>query len=345
MPRRVGLVIFDLWRQWLWPTIGLACVNGWAVAAVFDDARPRAAAAATAAVVTAIVIPTTVESTLAAAVLLGVLPLAAARPVLLGPALVVTAAVELAVTRKLDRLIGLVGAALTAAALAVTAIDGYGWRLLPSGQTAAVLAIAGALVILAGRNPILMAPALLAAATAMPAAPDPQAAIACAIAAAALAAFDRPGPAIAAVGLAAAAGTTAAPAFLLIAAGALIAAVPWRPLLLAATPGAVALTAALSQQPRTAPALALAATAVLIAWRPRPGDKPEPRHTPALVLLAWLVLAPATWRWTGPDFHDYIDPYQEGIAIAAAAAVVAVAATNLVRLRHANRQQEPESPP
>jgi hypothetical protein len=335
-----GGVIFDLWRQWLWPTIGLACVNGWAVAATFDDARPRAAAAATAAIVTAAVIPTTLESTLAAAVLLGVLPLAAARPVLLGPALLVTAAIELAITRKLDRIIGLAGAALTMAALTVTAIDGYGWRLLPSGEAAAALAVAGGLVALASRNPVLMAPALLVAATAMPAAPDPHAAIACAIAAVALAAFDRPGPAIAAVGLAAA---PLAPAFLLLAAGVLIAAVPWRPALLAATPGAVALTAAVSQEPEAAPAVALAATAALIAWRQpaEPNHDPKSHHTPALALLAWLVLAPAMWRWTGHDFHDFIDPYQEGIAIAATAAVLALAATNLVRLRHAESPDPP----
>ena len=337
-------MIFELWRRWLWPTVGMAVVNGWVVAALFDDARPRAAAAATAAIVTAAVVPTTVESVLAAGVLLGLMPLAAVRPVLLGPALIVAAAVDLAATRKLDRLFGLAGAALVASALTVTAVDGYGWRLLPSGETAAVLAVAGGLVTLAGRNPILMAPALLAAATAMPHAPEPHAAVACAVVAVALAAFDRPGPAIAAVGLAAA---PLSPAFLLMGAGVLAAAVPWPPLLLAAVPGAVGLTAALSQQDQTGPtvaaAMALAATAALHAWRRPDGPAPEPRHTPAVVLLTWLVVAPALWRWTGPDLHDYIDPYQEGVAVAAAAAVVTVAATNLVRLRNGRSQSQDAS--
>ena len=334
-------MILDLWRQWLWPTIGMAVVNGWAVAALFDDARPRAAAAATAAIVTAAVIPITVESTLAAATLLGLLPLAAVKPVLLGPALIVTAAVDFAAARKPDRAIGLVGAAAVFASLAVTAIDGYGWQLEPSGETAAVLAVGGALILLANRNPLLMAPALLAAGAAMPLAPDTQAAVAAAIAAVALAAFDRPGPAIAALGLAAlAAGPATSPAYLLMAAGVLIAAVPWRPAVLAATPGAVALAAALAVEPRNAPAVALAATAALLAWRRPEGDRPRPNHAPALALLAFLAAVPSLHRWTGPDLHDYIDPYQEGVAIAAAAAVLATAATNLVRLRHAHPETE-----
>lgn len=339
-------MIFDLWRQWLWPTVGLAVVNGWAVAATFDEPRPRAAAAAAAAIVTAAIVPRSVESTLAGTALLAVLPFALIEPALLAPALVVIATGQLIASRTLDHLVGLAGATLTAAAITLTAIDGYGWRLLPSGETAAVLAVAGALVTLASRNPVLMAPTLLAAAIAMPVAPDPHAAAACAIAAVALAAFDRPGPAIAAVGLAAAADpATVAPAFFLLAAGALVAAVPWRPLLLAAVPGAVALTAALSQAPEAAPALALAAVAALLAWRGAPAASatPEPHHTPALVLLAWLTLLPATWRWTGADFHDVIDPYQQGVAIAAAAAVLAWAAANVVRHRHAP-QTDIESP-
>jgi hypothetical protein len=324
-------------RQWLWPLAGLAVTAGWAMAATFDAARPRAAAAAAAAVVTAAVVPTTLESLLGAAILLGVLPLAMVRTPLLVASLVVVAAVDLAVTRTASRVVSAVGALLVAAGVALTAIDGYGWRLAPSGRPAAALALAGALALLAGGGtPALLVPGLFAAAVAAPALPHTETAIACAVAGVALAAFDRPGHALAALAL----GAVPLPAaFLLLAAGVLIAATKLQVALLGAVPGAVALVAALAEQRMTTTTVALgvglAAIAALTAWRLPGNNNAEPRHVPALVLLGWLTIAPDTWRWAG---RAAVVPYQRGAALAAAAAALAVVTKQLQHRRQLSRQ-------
>lgn len=288
-------------RRWLWPAAGLATTIAWAVAATYDQPRERTAAAAAAALVTATVTPRAIESTLTAVVLLGLFPLAMTRTGFLAAAVVLVAAVELAVDRRVERVANLVGAGLVA-------LTG-----LPS--------LAGALLLLAGPSPVLMIPALLTATGAD--LPTPETAIACALAAVALAAFDRPGPAGAALGI------VGSP---LLLAGALV---RHRLAAVALLPGAVALTTTLSSERLTAANAALAAgllgTAALTAWRRAPSTPATPNDLPSVVLLAWLAVLPSTWRWAGQ--HD-LTQYERGVAVALATAGMAVVATSLRRPRH-----------
>lgn len=310
--------------RWLWPVAGLAVALAWALAATYDQPRPRAAAAAVAAMITATVVPKTLESTLAAVVLLGVFPLAMTRPALLALSFVVVAAAELAGDRRVERIANLVGAALVSGSLLYTAVDGFGWRLTAQSRPAAALALAGVLVLLAGTSPMLMVPGALVASAAAPILPATEVAVACALAAVGLAAFDRPGPAAAALGL---------PAAPLLLAGVLV---RRRVEVLALLPGAVALVAVLSTQRLSGATAALgaglAATAALVAWRPEASAPPVTRRDlPVLTLLVWLALAPSTWRWAG---RFDLTEYERGIAIALAAAAFAIVATSLRRPRH-----------
>jgi hypothetical protein len=319
------------WRRWLWPVAGLAVSLAWAAGATQGHARGRAAAAAAAALVTASVVPATLESLLAGVALLGVLPLAMVRPPLLAAVVVVVAVADRADRPTAQRLVSGAGAVLLAAGMAVTAIDGQGWRLVPSGRPAAALVLAGALAVLAGRSQLLLVPALLAAAAAVPVLPHPEATIAAVLAAVALAAFDRPGPAVAALGLAAA---PLPAAFLLMAAGALCTVVPLPLALLGALPGAAALVGTLAVGRLSASAVALSAGLAVVtgilAWRvgearpaPWTEDDAHPRRLPAAVLLFWLAVAPDTWRWAG---RAPLTPYQRGAALALAAGVLSVLA-------------------
>lgn len=297
--------------RWLWPLAGLATALAWAVAAAYDQPVERAAAAAAAALVTVAITPRTLESTLAAAVLLGVFPLAMTRPGLLAAAVVIVAAVDLAANRRVDRAVNLVGAGLIATAAVA--------------DPHAAVALAGALLLLAGPSHLLMVPAVLVAWPAAAALPnaETEVAIACALAAAALAAFDRPGPAAAALGL---------PAAPLLLAGVLVRHRAATPALL---PGAVALAGTLSTQRLTGATAALAgglaAVAALTAWRRGPNPPPTPPDLAVLVLLGWLALAPTTWRWAGAVELDH---YERGVAIGLATAAIAVVATSLRRSRH-----------
>ena len=285
---------------WLWPLAGLAVTATWVVLATQDQPTERAAAAAAAALITVAVVPTTLESLLAAVVLLGVFPMAMTRPVTLAAATVAVAVIELAVDRQGHRAVRVGGAVLVAGSVAL------------SGVTAAVLALGGAFVLLLGRSPHLMVPGLLTAWLAVDALADTPTAIVVGLAAVVLAGLDRPGAAIAALGLV---------GHPLLLAGVLVR----HPLAaVALVPGAVATV------DQEIPALALLAVAAVTAWRARPLPL-ERRDAPALVLLAWLAVAPSTWRWAGsPDLAEY----ERGVALAVATGALAAVATTLVRLRH-----------
>lgn len=168
------------------------------------------------------------------------------------------------------------------------------------GDALALAAVAGALVLLARW-------------------PDPRA---------------RPG-ALALVALAAAAvpaGTR--PAALLLAAGAVLAAVVLHPLAaLAGLPGAAALVVALADEPTAARvALGVGVAIALVLLAQRPGAEPAVAAdaddnaapvplaavVPALVVAAWLVLLPTTWGWVG---GADLTAWAGGAAVATAASV------------------------
>lgn len=341
-------------RRWTWPLAGLVVTLGWAVACVAgppSDALERAAAASAAALVAAALVPVSLEAVLGAAVLLGVLPLAMTSAPLLAGALLAVAATDAVAAHEFrpERLVAPVGAALVTAGIAVSAVDGFGWHLRPEGRPAAVLILAGALLILAAADrplpTVLLVPALLAASAAVPLLPALSVAVAAGVAAVALALFGREGPALAALALGPLAlGATRPAGLLLLAAGVLAAAAPSRLALLAALPGTVALVNSLADRrlvgAHVAIAVALAATAALLAWRPaRSGREPlERRHLPAVALLAWLAVLPDTQRWTG---SRRVEVFQRGAAFALAGSALAVLAALAWNARHA-RPDRPE---
>jgi hypothetical protein len=138
--------------------------------------------------------------------------------------------------------------------------------------------------------------------------------------------FDREGLAVALTAVAALAVTT--PAGLLLAgATVVVVAVPSSPALLAAAPGAVALTVHATQHPSVA-SVAAAATAAVVAALLTLGRDLRPttiplRAAPAAIAGVHLAFAPSAWaRWTGAT--DVLAHWNRGAATATAAALLAV---------------------
>lgn len=160
----------------------------------------------------------------------------------------------------------------------------------------------------------------------------PVPAVACALVAAAVAAalLARPGPALGLLSLAAVAGVGApggAPG-LLAAAAVLVAAAdrPWA--IAAGLPGGVALTLGLTRAGglwAVALGLGAAAVGVLLVNQSAHGEPADlrPATIPALVVGAWLIVAPGSWAWAGAAA---LGPYDAGASRAAAAALLLVTA-------------------
>lgn len=194
------------------------------------------------------------------------------------------------------------------------------------------LALAGAVIVLAGAlDPdsyaVLAVPALAVAAVVAPHAGTPAAVVIPTATAAVVAAwFDRGGLAVALTAVAALA--VATPAGLLLAGAAVVViAVPSSPALLAAVPGAVALAVHATHDPTTA-SVAASATAGVVAVLLTLGRDLRPatiplRAVPAAIAGVHLALAPTgSARWTGAP--DDLGHWNRGAAIAVAAALLAV---------------------
>jgi hypothetical protein len=129
-------------------------------------------------------------------------------------------------------------------------------------------------------------------------------------------------------------------AALLAAAAVLVAAAPhWRWAPCAAFPGLAVLATALADVPAPdgpaavvhvvyAALLAAAVAGVVVAPEAAPSDTaPSPLvAVPVGLLVAWLVVAPGSWRWAVPD-RDAVDPWDAGAALAAGVGVIVVAVT------------------
>jgi hypothetical protein len=189
---------------------------------------------------------------------------------------------------------------------------------------------------LAAAAPLLAVPAALAEAAGARHLPHLAAAVAAGVVAVALAVFDFEGPAVMALALGPLAlSATRPPGELLLAGGLLATGVPARPMLLAALPGAVGVTTALTPRPlghtELALAVGLAAAAAALVWHParRPKPKVALVHLPLAVIAGALLLIPDTTRSGAAHLADY----QRGAALAAAAAVLAVSARLTWNLR------------
>ena len=291
---------------WGWGVAGVVVTAAWAVAAVVSGDLGHIAAAGTAAAVTALWPrrDTGVESLLLSAGLLAALP----------------------------------------AATSVLPVDGT--PAIPL-LVAAGLALGAATV--RPEAGVLLAPALLLA---VPAAGELDAPTAVAIGAgvAAVGAAWWPGRAavplaLVAVSLAALPG--ARPAALLVAAAAtLAAAAPEQGgrIAVLALPGAVIAAAAIAGGPVSVVRIAVSAAALGVAalGATRPADpdaRPAPRHLPAAVLAAWLLLLPGTWDWAAPGAR--LDAYDDGAVRALAAAGVVLAAETALRHRRPVPSNDP----
>jgi hypothetical protein len=236
--------------------------------------------------------------------------------------------------RALPSVLVVAGSALVAAAFAAAgdAAARFDASAFAESPVAIGLAIAGVVLVLAGAlDPdgpaVLAVPALAVAAVVAPHAGAPAAVVVpVAVAAVAAAWFDREGLALALGTVATLA--VATPAGLLLAgATVVVVAVPSSPALVAAAPGAVALTVHAVHHPSTA-SVAAAATAAVVAALLTLGRDLRPttiplRAAPAAIAGIHLALAPSAWSaWTGAT--DDLAHWNRGAAIAVAAALLAV---------------------
>jgi hypothetical protein len=123
--------------------------------------------------------------------------------------------------------------------------------------------------------------------------------------------LDRPHACLAALAVVATAAGVA-PAGLLLAAGAVLAAALDSPIaVLCGLPGAVLLADTLAAQPlswRVAiSGLGLAAAGIAVGLRMRGGIRVDGGRPVAVALAAWLVFAPGTWAFTGAEGLDGYD--------------------------------------
>ena len=240
------------------------------------------------------------------------------------------------------------GSALLAAALLAERVASAGW-VVPgrdgAGLGLAVLG-AGAVVLGTATGPpgghALAPPALVDALGAdahLSAAPATLALSGVAVAAA-LRLGRRPALALAALGMAAAVSVPTAPAGALLGAAAALALVVGHPVAaVLGIPGAASLASVVLPPGRSASgailAVATVAVGLLLAHAARrstarpPSTRPPVEAGPALVLGAWLLLAPGTWGWAGPVG---LQAYDRGVAVAVAAGALGYA---LVRLTQA----------
>ena len=247
--------------------------------------------------------------------------------------------------RALPLLAAAAGSALLTAALLAERAASAGW-VVPGRDGAALgLAVlgAGAVVLGTATGPpaghALAPPALavaLGAGAHLSAAPATLALSGVAVAAA-LRLGRRPALALAALGMAAAVSVPTAPAGALLGAAAAFAVVVGHPVAaVLGIPGAASLAAVVLPPGRSASgailAVATVAVALLLAHAARrptarpPTTRPPLEAGPALVLGAWLLLVPGTWRWAGPVG---LEAYDRGVAVAVAAGALGYA---LVRL-------------
>ena len=124
---------------------------------------------------------------------------------------------------------------------------------------------------------------------------------------------------------------------LLLAAAAVLVAVAGTRVLASAIPGGITLAVALGVSTGGRPAVIGAALAVSAVCLARPafagsGVERTPASIAGVGLAVWLVLAPATWGWTGASD---LGPYTDGTPIAVAAAGVAMVAVTAWRARPA----------
>ena len=236
--------------------------------------------------------------------------------------------------RALPAVLVVAGSALVAAGFAVAgdAAARFDAGAFAGSPVAIGLALAGAVIVLAGAvepdsHAVLAVPALAVAAVVAPHAGTPAAiAIPVGVAAVLAAWFDRGGLAVALTAVAALAVTT--PAGLLLAgATVVVLAVPSSPALLAAAPGAVALVVHATHDP-TAASIAAGLTAAAVAALLTLGRDLRPttiplRALPAAIAGIHLAFAPTgSTRWTGAT--DDLAHWNRGAAVAAAAALLAV---------------------
>lgn len=91
----------------------------------------------------------------------------------------------------------------------------------------------------------------------------------------------------------------------------------------------------LRQEPRSAPEGSRLATTVDLAALPQVGSRQTERHRlPALVLGAWLLVAPGSWSWVGePGLRDYDTGAGRAVAVAILFMVGLACADRLAALR------------
>lgn len=244
-----------------------------------------------------------------------------------------TALVALAARSEDDSgLLPAIACILGAAAIA------YGLTRLEAGTDAFVeggglLVVVGAALVVAGaggrarRTGVVLLPIALLLGIQASAALDGGDRVAVLLAVAGVLAARRPGVALGCWAIAAA--VVAPPAALLLAAAAVLsAALPHPVVPLTALPGAAALAMAIAQDGSPS-GLALAGLAVLTVarlWRPGTseaisesdviGGRPSEPTLAVLLVGAWLLLAPETWRWVG---HAEVAQWGTGVLIAAVA--------------------------
>jgi hypothetical protein len=254
---------------------------------------------------------------------------------------------------------GAVALVLVHDATGTWALPFEGAASIPTSAVAALLVAAAALATAGGLRPgrstcILAAAGLALGMVAVglrdlgPATADPRhsggtVAATAALAAAALvaAAAGRAALALILLSLAVAAGPPdlVAASRLLGAAGVLILAIDRRAAWLLGVPGGVALGVSATELGTGVAAglgLATAAVAALLVWRATTSPEAAPWRRPALPAMpavlvgAWLFVAPGSWSWVGPST---LGPYDAGAARAAAAGLIAVIALALVDTR------------
>ena len=338
-------------RQSSWVVAGAALTAVWVMLAirgptglVSDRALAGAAGAGTAATITAVWGPRRAWG--AGPLLLVLAPVAVAGATAGRLSMAAAGAVVVALAAVSDRArpwavaLAAVGVATAVAAVVVAHAGSARWSLTPDESTACAVAVAAAALLLAaagggGVLRLLVVPALLAGVVAAPGAVGLTLVIGVAASAAAVARprLVSPEMGLAAVALAAAAVSTTRPAALLLGAGAVLGlAWPEGTGGLLMVPAVVVMAGAIDARPSPGGLVVAGATglaALAAARSPRAGEL-TPEALPAIVMGAWLLLAPGTWRWTGPA---RLAAYGRGAAAALASAVLVLVAASVWRGR------------
>jgi hypothetical protein len=331
-------------NRWWWPVTGSAIVIAWVGVALAHSTRfpPLAAAAAagTALLAAAPLLPVAGLPGLTGVVAVLVLPVAVAEAARGGNAAplgaVLGALAVMAVfagARERGRSVPLTamafGVAGVVAGLTAGSADADRVRLAIADRPSAAVVLAGAALALAAIDErskaerALVAPILLGALLAAPALPPWALLAGWGALAVGAALLERPSLALAAAAIVAAAAGAAPAAILLGAAAVLAAALDVRLAALLGLPGGVALAQWLLGRPATgrgvAAAAVVAAVALALAMRVRGGLRVDGGRPLALVLGAWLLVAPGSWAFAGVTG---LGPYDVGASRALAAGLV-----------------------